>query len=74
MFEEEPFHMNFEYEEDISKEVLIFSYKIARDLIQNNFAVKDIRPNHKIKSATVIVFKNNVDIQNYLKERWDIGV
>lgn len=54
-------------------EILIFSYKIARDLIQKGFVVKDIRPNHKVKDATVIVFEKNIGIDIYLKKKWNIG-
>ncbi len=53
-------------------EVLIFSYKIARDLIKNGFIVRDIRPNHKIKNGTVVVFEKNEGIDRYLKEKWNI--
>ncbi|HSH51592.1 MAG TPA: hypothetical protein VK982_07700 [Bacteroidales bacterium] len=53
-------------------EVLIFSYKIARDLIQHGFIVRDIRPNRKNRDATVIVFEKNAGIDSYLKEKWSI--
>lgn len=53
-------------------EILIFSYKIARDLIQNGFVVRDIRPNHKVENGTVVVFKKNEGIRLYLKEKWNI--
>lgn len=56
----------------MKSEVLIFSYKIARDLIQSGFIVKDIRPNHKVKNATVVVFKRNEGVVRYLKEKWNI--
>lgn len=53
-------------------EILIFSYKIARDLIQNGFVVRDIRPNHKVENGTVVVFEKNEGIRLYLKEKWNI--
>lgn len=53
-------------------EILIFSYKIARDLIQNGFVVRDIRPNHKVKNGTVVVFEKNEGVDMYLKEKWKI--
>ena len=56
----------------MKEEILIFSYKIARDLIQNGFIVRDIRPNHKIKNGTVVVFEKNAGINSYLKEKWNI--
>jgi alpha-galactosidase len=56
----------------MGNEILIFSYKVARDLIQNGFVVKDIRPNHKVQGATVIVFEKSKAISNYLKGEWGI--
>ena len=56
----------------MKEEILIFSYRIARDLIQNGFIVRDIRPNHKNREATVIVFEKNAGIDSYLKEKWNI--
>ena len=53
-------------------EILIFSYKIARDLIQSGFVVRDIRPNHKVENATVVVFEKNEGLIRYLEEKWDI--
>lgn len=55
-------------------EVLIFSYRVARDLIQSGFVVKDIRPNHKVENATVVVFEKNEGVIRYLKKKWDIEV
>ena len=56
----------------MKSEMLIFSYKVARDLIKNGFVVRDIRPNHKVKNATVVVFEKNAGLDFYLKEKWDI--
>ena len=56
----------------MKEEILIFSYKIARDLIQHGFIVRDIRPNHKIKNGTVVVFEKNEGINRYLEEKWNI--
>lgn len=53
-------------------EILIFSYRIARDLIQHGFIVRDIRPNHKIKNGTVVVFEKNEGVDRYLEEKWNI--
>lgn len=53
-------------------EILIFSYKIARDLIQKGFIVRDIRPNHKVDNGTIVVFEKNEGIVCYLKEKWNI--
>lgn len=57
----------------LSDEIIIFSYRVARDLIHNGFIVKDIRPNNKVKDATVVVFDKNIAIDKYLREKWDIG-
>lgn len=56
----------------VKKEILIYSYKISRDLIQNGFVVRDIRPNKKVKNGTVVVFENNEGIKRYLQEKWNI--
>ncbi len=53
-------------------EILIFSYKIAKDLIKKGFVVKDIRPNYKVENGTIVVFENNEGIKSYLKEKWNI--
>lgn len=53
-------------------EILIFSYKVARDLIKKGFIVRDIRPNKKVHNATIVVFEDNKGIQMYLKEKWGI--
>ena len=53
-------------------EILIFSYKIAKDLIKKGFVVRDIRPNHKVRNGTIVVFEKNEGISSYLKEKWNI--
>ena len=57
---------------NIKPEILIFSYKVARDLIQNGFVVRDIRPNRKVKNGTIVVFEKNEGISRYLEEKWNI--
>lgn len=54
------------------EEILIFSYKVSRDLIKNGFVVRDIRPNHKVKNGTIVVFEKNEGIRMYLEEKWNI--
>jgi len=56
----------------VKTEILIFSYKIAKDLIKKGFVVKDIRPNYKVENGTIVVFENNEGIKSYLKEKWNI--
>ena len=56
----------------VKPEILIFSYKVARDLIQSGFVVRDIRPNQKVENGTVIVFERNEGIKRYLEEKWNI--
>lgn len=56
-------------------EIIIFSYRVARDVIQQQrFNVKDIRPNHKVKNATVVVFDYTEELKKYLLEKWNIKV
>ncbi len=57
----------------MDNKISIFSYRIARDLIQNGFVVKDILPNTKVKGATVFIFEKGTSMNKYLKERWNIG-
>ena len=56
----------------IKYEILIYSYKISKDLIKSGFVVKDIRPNQKVKNGTIVVFEANEGIKSYLKEKWNI--
>lgn len=56
-------------------EIIIFSYKVARDVIQQQkFKVLDIRPNHKVKNATVTVFEDTEELREYLLRKWNIRV
>lgn len=52
--------------------VFIFSAKIARDLIRNNYSIIDLAENQKLKGKTVYVFKKTDDIVKYLKQKHNI--
>lgn len=54
--------------------IVIFSVKVARDLIQNGFMVVDISENNQRKNKTVFYFSNNEKIKQYLKEKWNIEI
>lgn len=52
--------------------IAIFSNRIAKSLIHNNFQVVDIDANLKCKFKTVFYFMNNNEIRKFLKERHNI--
>ena len=56
------------------KKVFIFSLKVARDLVQNDFTIIDLAENQKDRKRTVYVFQNTKEIRDYLKEKWDIDI
>ena len=59
---------------DMNDEVLIFSMKVARDLMQNNFIAIDIRPNRKYKGASIVVFEKTQEIEEYLLNKHSIAI
>lgn len=54
--------------------IIIFSTRIARDLIQKDFKINDIQPNIKNKDRTVFYFSNTKEIRDYLKEKHNICI
>ncbi|CAK7084363.1 DUF5659 domain-containing protein [Tissierella sp.] len=54
--------------------VFIFSGKVARDLIANNFNIIDISENQKDKKRTVFIFSDTKEIRNYLLQKHNIEV
>ena len=56
------------------KNIIIFSTRIARDLIQKGFVINDIQPNIKNKDRTVFYFSNTKEIREYLKEKHNIYI
>lgn len=57
-----------------NNEILIFSYRVARDLILNNFQTIDVRLNKKMQDRTIYVFDNNDKTREYLKSKHNIIV
>ena len=58
----------------MAEKVFIFSARVARNLVQNNFIIIDIAENMKHKGKCVFVFKNTKEIRKHLKDRFDIEV
>lgn len=54
--------------------IIIFSQRIARDLIQKDFNIVDIQPNAKNKDRTVFYFANTKELREYLKENHNIEI
>lgn len=54
--------------------IIIFSQRIARDLIQKDFKIVDIQPNMKNKERTVFYFANTKELREYLKENHNIEI
>ena len=52
--------------------VFIFSTRIARDLIRNNYSIIDLAENQKFKGKTVYVFNKTDDIVKYLEQKHNI--
>lgn len=55
-------------------DVIIFSGKIARDLIRNKFQLVDIQPDRNCKLKTVFYFKNTNNLRQYLKKQHNISI
>ncbi len=47
--------------------IVIFSARIARDLIKNKFMVVDIKPNKNDRKSTVFYFGCSDEIKDHLK-------
>lgn len=56
------------------KNIIIFSGKVARDLIQKDFKIVDIQPDRKIPVKSVFYFENTEDVKKYLLNEHDIKV
>lgn len=54
--------------------IIIFSARVARDLIQKDFKLHDIQPDNKYKIKTIFYFKNTKQLRNYLKENHNICI
>lgn len=54
--------------------IYIYSYKIAKDLINNQFIVADIKANPKNEQRTVFMFEENDETKVYLKQKWNVNI
>lgn len=54
--------------------IIIFSPRIARDLIQKGFRVVDIKPDKNIRIKTIFFFENIKELKEYLSEKHDIKI
>lgn len=58
----------------MNNNIIIFSAKVARDLIQKDFKLNDIQPDNKYKIKTIFYFKNTKQLRNYLKKNHNICI
>ncbi len=54
------------------KNIVIFSGRVARDLIQKDYKIVDIQPDRKVPLKSVFFFENTEDIRKYLFKEHDI--
>lgn len=54
--------------------IVIFSARVARDLIQKRFELLDIRPDKSIPIKTVFYFQNTKEVREYLKQHHGIEI
>ncbi|MSS43773.1 hypothetical protein FYJ27_08535 [Anaerosalibacter bizertensis] len=58
----------------MDKDIVIFSARVAKDLIRNNFHVIDIQQNKQCKLKTVFYFKDTEKTRNYLERKHNIKI
>ena len=56
------------------RNVVIFSYAIAKKLIQNGFKILDIERNDSDNTKIVFFFKNSERIKKFLKKNYNIEI
>lgn len=56
------------------KDIVIFSARVARDLIQKRFNLIDIKPDRKCKIKTIFYFENTKELRNYLSVNHNIKI
>lgn len=56
------------------KDVVIFSNKLANELIENGFNIKRVGLNKKDNKETIFYFENTGEIRDYLKVNKNIYV
>ena len=61
-------------EEKQMNSIVIFSAKVAKDLIRHDFKVVDIKPHEQEKIRTVFYFEYTEKLRQYLKLMYDINV
>lgn len=54
--------------------IVIFSARVARDLIQKKFELLDIRPDKSMPIKTVFYFQNTKETREYLKQKHNIEI
>jgi hypothetical protein len=54
--------------------IYIYSYTVTKDLLKNNFIIKDIKANPKNKNRTVFMFEETEKLKDYLKQNHNINL
>lgn len=54
--------------------IYIYSYTVTKDLLKNNFIIKDIKANPKNKNRTVFMFQETEKLKDYLKQKHNINL
>lgn len=52
--------------------IYIYSYSVTKDLLENNFIIKDIKANPKNSDRTVFMFEETKELKDYLKQKHNI--
>lgn len=58
----------------MKNDVVIFSNRLANELIENGFNIKRVGLNKKDNKETVFYFENTEELKNYLKVNRGINV
>lgn len=59
---------------ETKKDIAIFSTRIARDLIQKDFKINDIKEHKQEKNRTVFYFQYTQELIEYLKQKHNIFI
>jgi len=54
--------------------IYIYSYTVTKDLLKNNFIIRDIKANPKNRNRTVFMFQETEELKNYLKAKHNINM
>lgn len=52
--------------------IVIFSARVAKDLIQKEYKLNNITQDNKNKLKTIFYFENNLDLRKYLAKEHNI--